>query len=90
MNEKTTTPIGRIADLLVEMAKMATEAERQKDAATEDAASWYRHYMNVKAQLEATETRLVEKIKENEELRGKIDKIEGYIENMQKGAQDNE
>ena len=90
MNEKTTTPIGRIADLLVEMAEMATEAERQKNAAAEDAASWYRHYMNVKTQLEAAQARLVEKIKENEELRGKIGKIEEYIENMQKGAQENE
>ena len=86
MDNKTKTPIGLMADLLAEMAEMATEAERQKDAATEDAASWYRHYMNVKAQLEAAEARLAEKIKENEELRGKISEC---IKNIQKGARAN-
>ena len=87
MDEKTMTPISRMADLLAEMAERAVEAERQRDAAKEDSNQWYRHYLSKEEQLKATEELLAAQIKVNEELRGRIAE---YIENMEKGAQENE
>ena len=87
MDEKTKTPIGLMADLLAEMAERAAEAERQRDAAKEDSNQWYHHYLNKEEQFKATEELLAAQIKVNEELRGRIAE---YIENMEKGAQENE
>lgn len=78
MLQSTKTPIERMADLLAEMTERAAEAERQRDAAKADAEQWYQNYRNKSAEHNAL-------IKEHEELRGKI---EGYIENMEKGAQE--
>lgn len=86
MDEKTKTPIGRMADLLAEMAERAMEAERQRDVAKEDSDQWYRLYLNKEEQLKATKELLDAQIKVNEELRGRIAE---YIEIMQKGAQEN-
>ena len=86
MNEKTTTPIGRMAELLAEMTERATEAERQRDAAREEADDWYRNYLRTKTQLEGTEAELTTKTKENEVL---METLGEYIEKLQKGAQEN-
>ena len=87
MDEKTKAPIGRMADLLAEMAERAAEAERQRDEAKEDSNQWYQNYLTIKSQLIAAEEELAARIKENEELRGSFAE---YIENMEKGAQENE
>lgn len=81
MNEKTTTPIQRMADLLAEMTERAMEAERQRDAAKDDAEQWYHNYRNTAVKLNETEAALAEQTKENEELRSAIKE---YIESMQK------
>lgn len=83
MNEKTQTPIQRMAALLAEMTERAMEAERQRDAAREDASNWYQHYQNKVAKLNDTEVALAAQAKENEELRSTI---AAYIENIQKGG----
>ena len=43
MNEKTNSPISILADTLAEMTERAMEAERQRDAAKEDATNWYQN-----------------------------------------------
>lgn len=86
MNEKTKTPIERMAALLAEMTERAIEAERQRDAAREDASNWYQLYHDKNEKLNRAETALAAQIKENEELQSSI---KAYIENMQKGAIEN-
>lgn len=86
MYEKIKTPIGCMAALLAEMTERAMEAERQRDAAREDARNWYQRYKDKAAKLEGVEAALAGQFKENEELRGKIAE---YIKKMQKGAQHN-
>lgn len=83
MNEKTLTPIQRMAALLAEMTERAMEAERQRDAAREEAANWYQHYQNKDAKLNEVKAALTAQTKENEELRSTI---AAYIENIQKGG----
>ena len=85
MNEKTRTPIESMAALLAEMTERVIEAERQRDAAKEDADQWYHGYLRKTAELEEAKNRLSAKTKENEELRGSISE---YIDNMQ-GGQEN-
>lgn len=80
MNEKTKTPIELMAALLAEMTERAMEAERQRDAAKEDASNWYQHYTEAKKALAA-------QIEENQELQNAIAKC---IENIENGEQVNE
>ena len=87
MDEKTTTPIERMAALLAEMTERAMEAERQRDAARDNENNWYRLYCDRNTELDGVKAALADQIKENEKLRGTITE---YIENMQKGAQENE
>ena len=84
MNEKTTTPIEHMAYMLAKMTEIAIEAERQRDAAKNDAEQWYQNYLRKDAQLEEVEVELTAQINDNEKLRSKIAE---YIENMEKGAQ---
>ena len=86
MNEKTRTPIESMAALLAEMTERAMEAERQRDAAKDDADQWYHGYLRKTAELEEAKNRLAAKTKENEELRGAV---EAYIEKYEKGAREN-
>ena len=86
MDNSTKTPISRMAELLAEMTERAVEAERQRDAAKQDAENWYQIYHAKAEKLEEAEAALAAQIKENEELRSAISE---YIENMQKGAQEN-
>ena len=86
MNEKTKTPIESMADLLAEMTERAMEAERQRDAAREEAATWYRHHQNKVEKLAEAEAALVAQIKENEDLRSTIAE---YIEQMENGGTEN-
>lgn len=81
MNEKTKTPIGSLADLLAEMTERAMEAERQRDAAKEEAGNWYQYYHNQTEMLTETRAALHKKIEENEKLKNKI---EEYIERMER------
>lgn len=85
MSDKIKTPIENITALLAEMTERAMEAERQRDAAREDANEWYRSYMRKNAQHAEAEAMLAAQIKENEELRssiaGYIDKLQGENEN---------
>lgn len=86
MTEKT-TPIERMAALLAEMTERAMEAERQRDAARDDADQWYINYRNKAAELSEAEAKLAAQVKENEELRGVITE---YMQNTQKGETENE
>lgn len=86
MNEKTTTPIEAMANLLAEMTERAIEAENERVAAREDAQQWYQNYLRKDAQLSEIKAELEAQRKENEELRSTISE---YIETMQKGAQEN-
>lgn len=79
MDEKMTTPIGCMAALLAEMTERAMEAERQRDAAKEDAGNWYQHYLSKVEQLKAAEAKQAALIEENKGLR---DTIAEHIGNM--------
>ena len=87
MNEKT-TPIGRMADLLAEMTERAMEAERQRDAAKEDAENWYQHYQNKDEKLADMKAVLDARIAENEVLRAKIADMQ-HAGNCNTGGTDN-
>jgi hypothetical protein len=76
-----------MAALLAEMTERATEAERQRDAAKEDAQNWYSLYHDKDVLLKRAEAALSEQIKENEELRSAVRE---YIGNMQNGGTENE
>lgn len=52
--DKPNNPIRIMADALAEMTERAILAERQRDAATEDAANWYQLYQSRDKQLEET------------------------------------
>lgn len=69
MNEKTMTPIESMAALLAEMTERVIEAERQRDAAKDDADQWYHGYLRKTAELEEAKNRLAARTKEYEELR---------------------
>ena len=75
MNEKPKSPIARMADMLAEMTERAVEAERQRDAAKEDANNWYRLCLDKDAQLKAAEEKLAA--------------LRDHIEEMKKGEAEN-
>ena len=79
MNENTRTPIESMAALLAEMTERAMEAERQRDAAKEDADQWYRGYLHKVAELEETKNEQASQRQEHEELRSSISE---NIDNM--------
>lgn len=58
MEQKTKTPLQIMADALAEMTERAMEAERQRDAAKEDANNWYSLYQRRDAQLTETIAKL--------------------------------
>lgn len=87
MNETTKTPVELLTALLAEMTERAIEAEQQRDKANESVDQWYRLYMNMETKLKEKETELNDQTKENEKLRAKIAEL---IENMEKGAQNND
>lgn len=84
MNEKTRTPIESMAALLAEMTERAMEAERQRDAAKEDADEWYRNYLRKNTELSEMSALLAAQRKENAELRSSISE---YIDTMQRGQE---
>lgn len=86
MNESSITPTERIASLLAEMADRAMEAERQRDAAKEDATQWYQSYLRKSEQLEEAREELAAQREENEKLQSTI---VTYIDELEKGAQRN-
>lgn len=86
MNEKTQTPIERITALLAEMTERAVETERQIDAAKEEAVNWYQLYKDKHALLEGVSKERDALLEDNKKLRNKI---EEYIETIEKGAQNN-
>lgn len=69
MGYKNTSPIGAIASALAEMTERACEAERQRDAATEDAKNWYELYQRKEAQVKELEVRLTAEIEEHRKTR---------------------
>lgn len=56
--KKTTSPIGIMAGALAAMTERACEAERQRDAAKEDARNWYEGYQRKDAQVKDLELKL--------------------------------
>ena len=58
MEQQTKTPLQIMADALAEMTERAMEAERQRDAAKEDASNWYDRYVYTNAKLKETEAAL--------------------------------
>lgn len=87
MNEKAKTPIESMAALLAEMTERAMEAERERDAAKDDAEQWYQSYLRKTTELSGMIARFDAQTKENEELRSAIAE---YIEELKKGAQEND
>ena len=58
MENKNKTPLQIMADALAEMTERAMEAERQRDAAKEDANNWYEGYQRKDAQVKDLELKL--------------------------------
>lgn len=75
MDEKTKSPIARMADMLAEMTERAVEAERQRDAAQQDANNWYRLYLDKETQFKDAEAKLAA--------------LRDHIEEMKKGEAEN-
>lgn len=86
MDEKRKTPIESMAALLAEMTERAMEAERERDAAKDDAEQWYQSYLRKTTELSGMIARFDAQAKENEELRSAIAE---YIEELKKGANEN-
>ena len=80
MNKIKKSPIGCMADLLAEMSERVMEAEREKDAAKEDAENWYLHYLEKSEQLKAAEAKLTAQMEENEEIMNTIAECIGQLE----------
>lgn len=83
MSEKT--PIRIMAELLADMTERAMEAERQRDAAKDDAGQWFLHYKNKAAELDEMKSKMAEKTRENDELRLAV---QGYIEILEKESKE--
>ena len=58
MDKNIKTPIEALAFTLGEMTARAMEAERQRDAAKEDANNWYDLYQRKEAQVKDLELKL--------------------------------
>ena len=56
--KKNTSPIGILADALAAMTERAMAAERQRDAAKEDADNWCQTYFRKETQLREAEEKL--------------------------------
>lgn len=74
MDEKTKSPIARMADMLAEMTERAVEAERQRDAAKKDAENWYQSWQNKDAQLKRAEEALEAEIETHKHTRSMLQK----------------
>ena len=62
MENKPKTPLQVMADTLAEMTERAMEAERQRDAAKEDANNWYNLYAQKDAKHKEAEAKLAAEI----------------------------
>lgn len=69
MNEKTNSPISILADALAAMTERAMEAERQRDAAKEDATNWYQMYQKKDKHLLETLEKLSAEVEEHKKTR---------------------
>lgn len=67
MENQTKSPIQIMADALAEMTERAHEAERQRDAAKEDAQNWYENYLRKAAALNEAEEKLTTEIAAHKE-----------------------
>ena len=76
MDEQTKSPIALMADMLAEMTERAVEADRHRAAAEKNADNWYRLYLDKDAQHKETEAKLAA--------------LREYIDEMKKGAIENE
>ena len=72
MESKVKTPLQIMANALEEMTERAMEAERQRDAAKEDANNWYDLYQRKDAGLHETQRRLEAEIAEHQKTRASL------------------
>lgn len=83
MDDKKKSPIDLIAEALAKMTERAMEAERQRDAAKEDANNWYNLYQRRDAQLTETIHKLDAEIAEHQKTRAAL---KHALSPAQKGA----
>ena len=79
-------PIRILTNHIYEMVVKMIETEQQLEEEKKRADDWYQNWQRKDAQLRETEAKLAEVTGKYEKLK---DKINGYIENQQKGATEN-
>ena len=72
MENKPKTPLQIMADALTEMTQRAMEAERQRDAAKEDAQNWYQNYLRKDNELNNVKEVLDAEIAEHQKTRAAL------------------
>ena len=70
--KKNRSPIGIMAGALAAMTERAYEAERQRDAAKEDADNWYQLYMTRDMELKNAEAKLAAEMAEHKKTRNAL------------------
>lgn len=75
MDNQTKTPIDLLTEALAEMTKRAMEAERQRDAAKEDATNWFQISQHKDAQLKETEAKLAAETEELQRVRRQFKEV---------------
>lgn len=82
-NNQPKNPIGILAGVLAAMTERAYEAERQRDAAKEDAKNWYDLFQTKDAKVKELEAQLAA---EKEEHRKTRQALQRAISPPQKGV----
>ena len=75
--KKNRNPIGVLASALAVMTERAYDAERQRDAAREDASNWYDLYQRKDAQVKDLEAKLAAEIAEHKKTRNALQRVMG-------------